>query len=118
MSLSSARRRSTLRTAGLALPACFVQATVSAALNAAERSTVAAKASRRRLLDKATKLAGVDERDAVDASHTAYVRPVGDAWFATLYRGTAAIGLVESTTRDGALDECRDLVRQLAAVAK
>lgn len=51
MSLSSLRRATTVKLAGVELPACFVQATVSAAVNAA---------SRRRLTDKATRLAGVE----------------------------------------------------------
>ena len=58
-SLSAARRSVTIALADVELPACFVQATVSAAVNAIDRDTVVAKASRRRLTDKATRLAGV-----------------------------------------------------------
>jgi len=59
LTLAAERRRVTNELAAVELPACFAQATVSAALNAHERTTNSAKASRRRLLDKATRLAGV-----------------------------------------------------------
>ena len=56
MTLRTTRRQTTKKLAGCELPSCFQLATVAAAINAQDRSTVAAKASRRRLLDKATKL--------------------------------------------------------------
>jgi hypothetical protein len=57
--LTQARRSTSARLAGLELPAAFVSATCAAAMNAHERTSASAKASRRRLLEKATKLAGV-----------------------------------------------------------
>ena len=48
------------RLAGLEIPSAFAQATYAAAANAAERKTVSAKASRRRLTDKAMKLAATE----------------------------------------------------------
>ena len=59
MTLSRTRAQTTRRMAGVEIPACFAQATYSAAANAYDRSTVSAKASRRRLSDKAMKLAAV-----------------------------------------------------------
>ncbi len=59
MSLSQTRTRTTKALRGLELPACFQLATISAALNATERQTVSAKASRRRLNEKALKIAAV-----------------------------------------------------------
>jgi hypothetical protein len=58
--LTQARRSTSAKLSGLELPSCFIEATVSAALNAHERTSASAKASRRRLLDKATRLAGVE----------------------------------------------------------
>lgn len=57
--LSRTRAQTTRRLSGLELPACFQVATINAAINATERQTVSAKASRRRLSDKAMKLAAV-----------------------------------------------------------
>jgi hypothetical protein len=59
-SLSTLRASTTRKLAALPLPDCFQSATINAALNAQERTTQSAKASRRRLLDKATKLASVE----------------------------------------------------------
>lgn len=56
--LSNIRRSTTLRTRGLELPACFELATIAAATNALDRTTQSAKASRRRAVEKATRLAG------------------------------------------------------------
>jgi len=42
------------------LPLAFALATIAAADNALSRDTQSAKASRRRLIDKATRLAGVE----------------------------------------------------------
>lgn len=60
MSLSTLRAQTTKRIAGIELPACFQLATIAAATNALDRNTKAAKVSRRRLADKATKLASVE----------------------------------------------------------
>lgn len=56
--LSNIRRSTTLRTRGLDLPACFELATIASAVNALDRTTKTAKASRRRAVEKATRLAG------------------------------------------------------------
>ncbi len=58
-SLPTTRTQVTKRLAGLELPTCFQLATISAAELALTRKTQSAKASRRRLLDKATRLASV-----------------------------------------------------------
>ena len=57
--ITVSRAKTTRRIAGLDLPECFAAATVASAINAQDRSTVAAKASRRRLVSKAYRLAGV-----------------------------------------------------------
>lgn len=57
-SLAATRRLTTLKLAGLELPSCWAAATVSAAVNAIDRSTVSAKASRRRLVTKALRVSG------------------------------------------------------------
>jgi hypothetical protein len=56
-SLPNARRSVSARLAGLELPEAFQLATISAASLSLDRTTVSAKASRRRLIDKATRLA-------------------------------------------------------------
>lgn len=58
--LTTARRSTSAKLSGLEIPAAFAQATVSAALNAIDRKTVSAKASRRRLQDKAMRLAALE----------------------------------------------------------
>jgi uncharacterized coiled-coil protein SlyX len=55
--ISNARRSVSARLAPLELPEAFQLATISAASNSLDRTTVVAKASRRRLVDKATRLA-------------------------------------------------------------
>lgn len=59
MSLSEARRSSTLRTAGTPLPDCWAASTVSAAVLAQDRNTVSAKAARRRAVAKAYRVSEV-----------------------------------------------------------
>ena len=54
--LTQARRRTSLLLNGVELPACFADATVQAAINAFTRSTVSAKASRRRLVGKVVRI--------------------------------------------------------------
>lgn len=56
--LSSVRRSVSILTRDLELPECWTDATISAAANASERTTVAAKASRRRLNDKVRRIGG------------------------------------------------------------
>ncbi len=58
--LSQVRARTTRALAGLEIPAAFQVATVNAAINATERTSKAAKASRRRLQSKALRLASVE----------------------------------------------------------
>lgn len=60
-SLSAVRARTTKALAGLTLPDCFAQSTCASAANAYERDTKAAKVSRRRLNEKAMKLAYLGE---------------------------------------------------------
>jgi len=57
--LSQTRRAVTMALSGLELPDCFAAATVASAINAQDRNSVAAKASRRRLVSKAYRLSGV-----------------------------------------------------------
>jgi hypothetical protein len=59
-SLATARGVVTRKLAGLEIPMAFQLSTIAAADNAFSRNTVSAKAARRRLLDKATKLASVE----------------------------------------------------------
>lgn len=59
MTTTIARRQTTRALTGLELPECFAAATVSAALNASERKTKSAKASRRRLREKAYRVSEV-----------------------------------------------------------
>lgn len=56
--ITSARISTSKRLATVELHACFTQATVSAAVNAIDRNTVSAKASRRRLVTKALRVSG------------------------------------------------------------
>lgn len=58
--LSKDRERVSKALAGLPIGDIFAAATVSAALNATERSTVSAKSSRRRLVDKAFRLSAIE----------------------------------------------------------
>ncbi len=60
MTLANLRRSTTAKLANCELPLAFQLATIAAATNALTRNTKSAKASRRRLSDKATKLAGVE----------------------------------------------------------
>lgn len=55
-SLRTARATVTKKLAGAELPSCWAAATVSAAVNATDRSTVSAKASRRRLMAKVERI--------------------------------------------------------------
>lgn len=57
--LTAARISTTKRTAKLELPECWAAASVSAAANALDRNSVSAKASRRRLVSKAYRIAEV-----------------------------------------------------------
>ena len=57
-SLANTRRSVSARLAGLGLPACFAAATVAASVRSSERDTKTARASRRRLLDKACRVVG------------------------------------------------------------
>ena len=59
-SLTSARRSTSAKLLKAELPLAFALATIAAADNALSRDTQSAKASRRRLIDKATRLAGVE----------------------------------------------------------
>lgn len=58
--VTQARRSTSAKLAKTELPSCFVLATIQAGINAHERSTKSAKASRRRLVAKAERLAGVE----------------------------------------------------------
>lgn len=60
MHLSKHREITTKKLGAIELPACFALATIAAATNAHERTSKAAKASRRRLLEKAERLASVE----------------------------------------------------------
>lgn len=55
-SLTTVRRSVSARLSGLELPAAFAAASVAAAVRASERDTQSAKASRRRLTDKAVRV--------------------------------------------------------------
>lgn len=57
--LTSARRSTSAKLAGLTLPECFTDATIHAAALASERTTVSAKASRRRLNRKVARIVEV-----------------------------------------------------------
>ena len=57
--LTRLRISTTKRMASAALPDAFIQSTYASAANAAERTTVSARVSRRRLSGKAMKLAAV-----------------------------------------------------------
>lgn len=54
--ITRTRRSVSARLSGLELPACFASASVAAAVNASERDTQTAKASRRRELSKALRV--------------------------------------------------------------
>lgn len=56
-SLTATRRSVSQKLRGLELPSCFELATISAASNALDRSNTSSRVSRRRLTDKATRLA-------------------------------------------------------------
>ena len=57
MTITKTRRSVSARLRGVTLPDCFAQATVSAAANAYDKQTVSARTSRRRLSDKAMRIA-------------------------------------------------------------
>lgn len=57
--LTTARRSTSARLVGTELPVAFQLATIAAADNALTRKTVAAKSSRRRLQEKALRIAGI-----------------------------------------------------------
>ncbi len=59
--MKNTRISTSRRLAQAEIPACFAQATYAAAANAFERDSRSAKASRRRLSDKAMKLAATPE---------------------------------------------------------
>lgn len=59
MTITTARRSTSAKLAGCELPLAFQLSTIAAATNALDRDTKAAKASRRRLQDKAMRVAGM-----------------------------------------------------------
>jgi hypothetical protein len=59
MTLTTARRQTSKALRGLEIPQAFQLATIASATNAHTRTTKSAVASRRRLLAKAERLAGV-----------------------------------------------------------
>ncbi len=58
--LTSARRSTSARTRGLELPLAFQLSTIAAAELALTKNTKSAKASRRRLQDKALRMASIE----------------------------------------------------------